>query len=487
MTVDRCHSSVAELRQATAQGRVTVSQICDEYRTRIKRHDADIHALIYVGDGATAQMSRRAGSVAGASGTRLLGSVIVVKDNYNTTDMPTTGGCTALRGFVPRSEGAVIQRLRHAGATVLGKANLHELALGGTTISSIGGQTRNPYDLTRTPGGSSGGSAAAVAMGFCTAAMGTDTVNSIRSPASACNVVGLRPTRGLVSRAGIIPVSTTQDAAGPLARTVADAAEILDVIAGYDPEDPITAASVGMVPDSYTQYLLPGRLRRARLGLLAGLLQADASGAEVTACVSAAVDAMRDAGADITEFDEPDVDGDRLVQRYDVQHWEFRHAFEDYLRRYSTTIHSLIRFMELNQPGLPAVQAFLAEANRVEVAEESQEYLRRIVSAREFKLRLVNLMAKYKLDAFIYPLQSILPARIKGEGQLFRNGIIASVTGLPALTVPIGFSTPDETAPVGVPIGLDILGRSFSEGVLLALGADIERLLRIDRRPPETG
>jgi Asp-tRNA(Asn)/Glu-tRNA(Gln) amidotransferase A subunit family amidase len=169
--------------------------------------------------------------------------------------MPTTGGSGTLAKFVPPADGFVVRRLREAGAIILAKANLMELAWSGTTVSSLGGQTRNPYDLTRTPGGSSGGTGAAIAANFGVLGTGTDTGQSIRSPASANSLVGVRPTRGLVSRAGIIPLSTTQDAAGPVTRTVEDAARMLDVIAGYDPADPITAFSTGRLPRSYTDTL----------------------------------------------------------------------------------------------------------------------------------------------------------------------------------------------------------------------------------------
>src|SRR5688572_10406164 len=159
---------------------------------------------------------------------------VILKDNYDTADMPTTGGSITLAESVPLRDAFVVRKLREAGAVILGKANLTELARGGTTVSSLGGQTRNPYDLTRTPGGSSGGTGAAIAASFAVLGTGSDTGQSIRSPASAQALVGIRPTRGLVSRSGIIPVSTTQDEAGPITRTVEDAARMLDAIAGYD-------------------------------------------------------------------------------------------------------------------------------------------------------------------------------------------------------------------------------------------------------------
>ena len=166
--------------------------------------------------------------------------------------MPTTGGCLALLGHQPKDDAFQVKKLREAGAVILGKVNLHELALGLTTVSSIGGQTLDPYDLTRAPGGSSGGSAVAATMNFAAATLGTDTAGSIRIPSCHNNIVGLRPTIGLSSRAGIIPFSRTQDVGGPIARTVEDVAILLDATAGYDADDPVTANSSGKIPRTYT-------------------------------------------------------------------------------------------------------------------------------------------------------------------------------------------------------------------------------------------
>ena len=224
---------------------------------------------------------------------------VVVKDNYNTADMPTTGGSVTLARSVPLDDAFVVKRLRQAGAAVLAKANLTELARGGTTVSSLGGQTKNPYDLTRTPGGSSGGTGAAIAANFAVLGTGSDTGQSIRSPASAQSLVGLRPTRGLVSRDGIIPFSTTQDEAGPITRTVEDAARMLDVIAGYDAADPVTAFSLHKIPPSYTAFLDRDGLRGARIGALMDVFGKDAVHREVNAVVEAAIEKLAEAGATI--------------------------------------------------------------------------------------------------------------------------------------------------------------------------------------------
>src|SRR6185436_19098592 len=170
----------------------------------------------------------------------LHGIPVIVKDNYNTTDMPTTASSIALAGFVPREDAFQVRKLREAGAVIIAKSNMHELASGITTISSLGGQTKNPYDLLRNPGGSSGGTGAAIAASFAAVGMGSDTCGSIRIPSSHNNLVGLRTTKGLSSIAGVVPLSTTQDGAGPLARTMADLAVVLDATIGEDLADPAT-------------------------------------------------------------------------------------------------------------------------------------------------------------------------------------------------------------------------------------------------------
>src|SRR5467141_2897393 len=254
-------ATIRSTHAAFAAGQVTCVQLVQAYLNRIEAFDhtgPGLNAIITINPRAletAAEMDRL--YAANRSALRPLHCIpVILKDNYDTADMPTTGGSLTLAESVPLRDAFVVKKLREAGALILAKANLMELARGGTTVSSLGGQTRNPYDLTRTPGGSSGGTGAAIAANFGVLGTGTDTGQSIRSPASANSLVGVRPTRGLVSRAGIIPLSTTQDAAGPLTRTVEDAARMLDVIAGYDPGDPVTAFSAGKMPRSYTDALV---------------------------------------------------------------------------------------------------------------------------------------------------------------------------------------------------------------------------------------
>src|ERR1700686_3924843 len=208
---------------------------------------------------------------------------------------------------------------------------MHEFALSGTTVSSLGRQTLNPYDLTRTPGGSSGGTGTAVAANLALAGTGSDTVNSIRSPASANALVGIRPTKGLLSRAGIMPVSETQDAIGPITRTVADAARLLEVMAGYDQNDPSTAWSFGNTPTSYVQFLKPDGLCGARIGLLKTLLGSGPEHQEVNSVIATAMVTLKSAGAELIELDAPALDASKLNADNDVQKYEFKKLLNAYL------------------------------------------------------------------------------------------------------------------------------------------------------------
>src|SRR5262245_16141071 len=242
---DVYEKTIFDLKNAMESGQVTSRQLVEQYLARIKAYDQNgpkINSFITVNpralDAADAlDAERRAGKIRGP----LHGIPVVVKDNYATADMPTTGGSLALEGFETKRDAFMVRKLRDAGAVFVGKTNLHELAYGITSISSMGGQTLNPYDLKRNPGGSSGGTGAAIAANFGAAGLGTDTCGSIRNPSADNNLFGLRGTLGLSSREGIIPLSHTQDTGGPLARTVTDLALMLDATVGYDPAGALTA------------------------------------------------------------------------------------------------------------------------------------------------------------------------------------------------------------------------------------------------------
>ena len=256
---DVLEKTIPELAAAMKAGTVTSKALVQAYLARIDAYDhrgPAINAIIMVNPNALADADAldRERAARGPRGP-LHGVPIILKDNYDTADMPTTAGSIALKGSRPERDAFQVRKLRDAGAVIVGKANLHEFAFGITTISSLGGQTLNPYDPTRNPGGSSGGTGAAVAANFAAAGMGTDTCGSIRYPSAENNLVGLRPTMGLSSRGGIVPLALSQDTGGPLARTVTDLALVLDATVGADPADPITSRSAAKIPSSYTTSL----------------------------------------------------------------------------------------------------------------------------------------------------------------------------------------------------------------------------------------
>ena len=479
-------TTIAKIHAGFASGAQTCRQLVTGYLNRIEAFDDDgpaLNTVLSLNPRAletAAEMDAR--YALDPSGVGPLHCIpLVVKDNFDTADLPTTGGAVTLAESVPEDDAFVVERLRSAGALVLAKVNLTELARGGTTVSSLGGQTKNPYDLTRTPGGSSGGTGAAVAANFATIGTGSDTGQSIRSPASAQSLVGLRPTRGLVSRDGIIPLSTTQDAAGPITRTVEDAARMLDAIAGYDPKDPITAFSLGKLPESYARSLGRGGLDGARIGVLVDFFGAEPVHEEVNVVTEAAIGQMDALGATMVEIRIPDLD--ELTRDLQVSNFEAKIAFDAYLaslgsRAPVSTLSEFIRrgtFHEMIRESLEADERVVDGLN-------DPEYQRRLLRRQSLRQAVMTTMADHRLDAILYPHQRRLVATI-GEPQRERNGVLSNGTGFPAITFPGGFSTPTASAPVGVPIGIELLGEEWGEAKLFSLAYAFEQAANI-RKPP---
>ena len=467
----------------------TVLQVVDDCLARIQACDLDgprLNAVVAV-NGQARNRARELDQVFGR--TRQLagplhGIPVVIKDNFHTVDMPTRGGTVGLSDALSPLESTVTRKLRDAGAIMLAKTNMHELALAGITASSVAGQTLNPYDLSRTPGGSSGGTGAALAAGYGVIGLGTDTVNSIRSPASANCLVGLRPTHGLVSRAGVIPVTDSQDTAGPLTHSVADAALVLDVIAGFDAGDPATAQAVGNQPPSYLSSLAGSTLKGARIGIMRSLFGQGQEHADVNTAMARALDQMREAGTLCIDIHDEAIDSAQLIQGLDVQKWEFREIFNAYLEtRGDSAIQTLTDLIEDGRYYKPGVEQFFQAANAVTDRWADAQYLSRRAGMAKMRARLLWLMATHDVDVLVYPLQKRLVVPVGEPDQAERNGIVAAVTGFPAINVPVGFSTASATAPVGVPIGMDILARPFQEVRMLQIASAFERLMPVYQAP----
>src|SRR5262245_33908688 len=462
---DVTEKSITQLQAAMTSGQVTSEQLVSRYVARIKAYDQAgprLNAVILINPRAAAD-ARELDRERRERGPRspLHGIPVLLKDNFDTVDMPTTGGSLALVGIVPSQDAFQVMKLRRAGAVLLGKLNLHELALGLTTHSSLGGQTLDPYDLTRAPGGSSGGSGVAAAASFAAFTMGTDTSGSIRIPSSHNSIVGLRPSAGLSSRAGIIPFGHTQDSGGPMARTVSDIAIVLDATVGYDPADPTTAASKGRIPRTYTSSLKRGALKGARIGVLRQLFGEANEDQEVGSIVRRAVDHMNAQGAAAIDVAVPDLAAQLMASNLLVQELKF------YLGEYlgSAPGSPVKSVEELLASGLHAaqLQGFLEGANQTpDDYLSGGDYKARLAARATLGRAVLAVMEANRLDAIAYPTARRIAPRI-GSNQIGSNAGLSAQTGFPAITVPAGFT------PGGFPVGIELLGRPFAEPVLIGL------------------
>jgi Asp-tRNA(Asn)/Glu-tRNA(Gln) amidotransferase A subunit family amidase len=407
----------------------------------------------------------------------LHGIPIVIKDNFETADMPTTGGSLALTGFMTGRDAFQVKRLRDAGAIIIGKTNLHELASGITTISSAGGQTRNPYDPSRTPGGSSGGTGAAVAANFAAAGMGSDTCGSIRIPAANNNLFGLRGTAGLSSRTGIIPLSHSQDIGGPLARTVADLAVMLDATVGADPEDPITQASAGHIPASFRESLKRDALTGLRIGVVTNLFGASPDDEEVSVIDRKALDVIQHAGAVLVEVSIPNLE--ELIRGSSLIDAEFKFDLIDYFKRWpDAPVHSLGEILERGEYAAALDSIFRRRDARTSADTPD------VAQARTKRADLLTLVARtmgtQRLDVLAYPTLRRKAAAIGEPQRGGENCQLSPSTGLPAISMPAGFT--DD----GVPVGLELMGEAWSEPRLLAAAFAYEQAAHPRKTPPIT-
>jgi amidase len=481
-------ATIAGVHAALAAGQLTCRQLIRLYLDRIAAYDLQgpaLHAIITVNPKAmeiAADMDRSC-QASPASAGALHCIPVILKDNFNTFDLPTTGGNVGMKTSVPPADAFTVARMRKAGALILAKANMSEFARGGMSNSSLGGQVRNPYDLERTPGGSSGGPGAAIAANFAVLGTGSDTGQSIRSPASANNLVGIRPTRGLVSRAGVIPNSLTQDEVGPIARTVTDAALLLDVMAGYDPADPVTAFGNGRIPATYTHLLRPDALKGARIGVMTNMFGTAERHGPVNQVMEGVIAGMAGLGATMVRFDLPDYDA--LAPAVNTSLFEARTVMDGYFATLGpdAPIRSLA---DLVAAKTSAVQKTLEAELAVADGMNSRDYKDRTLNRDKLRLAVAKKIADLNLDAILYPLQKILVAPITAEEQLERNGTLSNGTGFPAVTFPGGFSTPSASAPLGVPVGAELLGLDYTEAKLLGYAYAFEQAHPIRKLPKST-
>ena len=474
---DVYEQSILALQAAQTDGRVTSRGLVDAYLARIAAYDQagpHLNSIVTLNPHARedADALDRERAQRGPRGP-LHGIPVLVKDNYDTADMPTSGGTLSLATMQPTADAFQVKRLRDAGAVILGKTAMHELAAGITTISSLTGQTRNPYDLMRLPGGSSGGTGVAVSVSFAAAGMGSDTCGSIRIPAANQNLVGLRPTRGLSSRSGVMPLSDLQDVAGPLARTVTDLALMLDATVGPDPDDAVTADAAAHVPASYRNGLGTAHLKGARIGVLRALFGGAPEDETVATLTQKALDAMKVQGAEVVEVTVPGLDD--LLRDSSVIADEFKFDFAAYLARHpSAPVKSL---GEIIDRGLDheALDQVFRQRNATQ-KRESEHYRQALLKRRALRQAIETALEAQRLDAIAYPTLRRKPAII-GEPQLGSNCQLSATTGLPAISMPAGF-TEDV-----LPVGIEFLGSAFSERALLGLAFAWEQAAAPRRAP----
>ncbi|TXK76738.1 amidase [Paenibacillus sp. N3.4] len=464
-------ADIMGIQNAIAAGKLTSVELVQMYLDRIAAYDKQgpsINSIISINPDALTIAANLDKELQEKGPRGLLhGIPIIVKDNYDTLGMPTSAGCTCLKDNNSVSDAYMVQKLKDAGAIILAKANLSEFAINTDTNSSLGGQTKNPYDLTKNPGGSSGGTGAALASNFGVGGLGTDTGGSIRIPSSYNSVVGIRPTIGLTSRDGIIPLALSQDVGGPMTRTVADAAIMLDVVSGYDSNDIATAASVGQTPVSYTKYLDKNGLKGARIGVITDS-GVTGNNTEVKALLSKSVQDMQAQGATVVEVSIPNIS--TILSYGSLSGYEFKFNLNDYLsnsRMVDTTklpYHSLTDIINSGTDFLQSLKTTLNTRNGI-ASLETQEYKDILLyRTRITQQSLLKVMADNKLDALLYPSTSGPTGSSTGSANR-----LSPFSGFPSISVPAGFVAS------GTPIGIELLGRPYAEGTLIKLAYSYEQ------------
>ena len=499
--IDPTLATITEIQKLFASGELTSARLVRKCLDRIAEYDKKgpaINAMVTINPQAL-DISEALDKERVEKGPRspLHGIPVILKDNYDTYDLPTTGGSAILANSQPIDDAFVVKRLREAGAVIIGKANMSEFALsyGWLGYSSAVGQTRNPHNPLRDPSGSSSGSATAIAAGYATLSTGTDTAGSIRGPAAVCGVVGIKPTMGLLSRDGIIPASLSLDVAGPIARSVSGAAIMLDIMAGADPNDPATQASKGRAFD-FQAALKTYALHEARIGVATTFLGANA---DVDSVFTASLEVLKKEGAELIEIELPE----QLVSLWPVMgpvvDGDFGPQMEAYLASLPEgaprTVADMIALAESEviagsaTPLNPArIQGFRdVEASGGYQSVERRRSLEELIPA--IRKTLLSILDEQKLDALVFPTMSC-PASprhdvednsyICNSDDPYRPCYMASTTGFPEITVPAGF-TADK-----LPVGLSFLGHPFSDERLIGFAFDFEQATLARRVPAYT-
>jgi amidase len=482
--------TLQQLQTGYQQGTFTIEKVVTDYLKRIEDLDKggpNLNSVIFINPKAIEVAKQLDLELkAGKSRGPLHGIPIILKDNINTYDMPTTAGATVLRDSYPPQDSYITSKLRDAGAVIIGKANLSEWANFRGDMSSSGwsgmlGQTKNPYVLDRNPCGSSSGSGVAAAASLCAIAIGTETNGSIVCPSNSNGLVGLKPTVGLVSRSGIIPISFTQDTAGPMGRTVTDVAITLGVLAGVDSADQKTLAASGNYVNDYTQYLKVDGLKGKRIGILKRELGFHA---RVDSLMKQVVADLKSQGAEVIELE---YDLERVVNgaSFTVMLYEFKDGLTSYFASLGdkARVKNLQELMEFNKKDSIELRFF--DQNLLKLANEKgsledKEYKEALASMLKATREngIDKLLKENKLDALMAPTGS--PAwktdLINGDHFMGSSSSLAAISGYPAITVPMGFI--DE-----LPVGVSFFSKAWSEPLLIEIAFGYEQSTKHRKAP----
>ncbi|MBT8101406.1 MAG: amidase [Gammaproteobacteria bacterium] len=486
---DFTETSIAELHDQFQRGELSSEELVEWYVDRvaaIDRSGPQLNAIIEINPDAIS-IARALDSEWRTSGPRgpLHGIPVVLKANIDTADqMYTSAGSLALADHAPTTDAYVVKRLRDAGAVVLGKANLSEWAnfrssMSSSGWSSVGGQTRNPYDTARSPCGSSSGSAVAVAANLTVVAIGTETDGSVVCPSGINGIVGIKPTLGLVSRSGIIPIAHSQDTAGPMARSVRDAAMLLTIMTGVDADDPATANAE--IHHNYSSNLTADGLREKRIGVIRSYHGAGSNPA-VDAILDSSVAALEKQGAEIVDKIEYDI-ANMYEAEYEVLLYEFRADLNHYLDQSQAPIQSLADLIAFNDTHAATVMPifgqdiFLAAEKKGPLTDP--EYLEALATSKRLaRAAIDNAMKEHGLDAIVAPTNG--PAwmidPVNGDNYGIGSSSLAAISGYPSVTVPAGFIS-------RLPIGLSFIGKAWNEKQLIEIAYAFEQATGVRQAP----
>ena len=480
-------TTIGAIQDAIRDGRVTCRALVDAYLRRIDAYDRNgpaLNAIVVLNPDARQQADELDKRY--AAQRMFVGPLhcvpAIVKDNFETVGLQSAAGSLSLKGFVSSKDAFQVKRLKEAGAIVLAKSNMAEFAFSPyeTVNSLLPGYSRNPYALDRVTAGSSGGTAAAIAANFAAVGLGSDTGNSIRGPSSHQALVGIRSTMGLTSRAGIVPLNLLADIAGPMTRTVEDAARVFQVVVGEDPDDPATAASRGRAIPRYADSLVRNGLEGARIGILRQAYERDTTDPEIVDVFMLAVADLKRGGATIVDPAKVELDDVRRPQggapcggfKYDINRYLAAHGDR-------VPVHSLEEIIRSRQFH-PSIQLRLQQAQEgPENGPETPACAAETEYRERFRAAVAKTMETLRLDAFVYPTWSN-PPRLIGDLNTphgDNSQVFAPTTGWPAVNVPMGYSRGT------LPAGLTFFGRAWTEALLLKLAYAYEQATR-HRHPP---